>query len=60
MTRQQWDDRGPAPLLQSACAVISSLMLVGLIAYAFASAGVDLAGELPPGHEVFAHWQTVK
>ena len=60
MTRQRWDERGVAPLLQSACAVISGLLLVGVLAYAMAATEVDLAGGLPPGHEVWAAWQQVR
>ena len=58
--RHQSDDEGVAPLLQSACAVIGSLLLVGVLAYAMASAGLDLAGELPPGSELWANWQTFR
>jgi hypothetical protein len=58
--RHQSDDEGVAPLLQSACAVIGSLLLVGVLAYAMASAGLDFAGELPPGSELWANWQTFR
>lgn len=60
MTNQERNETGVAPLLQSACAVIGSLMLAGLVAYAMVAAGIDLAGGLPPGYEVFASWQTIK
>lgn len=56
----QSEDEGAAPVLQSACAVIGSLLLVGVLAYAMASAGLDLAGELPPGSDLWANWQTIR
>ncbi len=34
MRNSRFDARGPAPLLQSACAVVSALLLVGVLAYA--------------------------
>lgn len=43
---RQWDTRGPAPLLQSACALVSGLLLVGVLAYAIvAGPGTETAAE---------------
>jgi len=44
MGKLQFDARGPAPLLQSACAVVSGLLLVGVLAYAIVvGPGTELA-----------------
>lgn len=46
MGKSQFDVRGPAPLLQSACALISSLLLVGVLAYAIiVGPGTELAAD---------------
>lgn len=46
MRKLQFDARGPAPLLQSACAVVSGLLLVGVLAYAVVvGPGTELAAD---------------
>jgi hypothetical protein len=43
---QKFDVRGPAPLLQSACAVVSGLLLVGVLAYAIVvGPGTEIAAD---------------
>ncbi len=57
MQNDRFDPRGPAPLLQGACAVFGGLLLVGILAYAFAANEWNLAGEPPAESEFATIWQ---
>lgn len=45
------------PTVQSTCAVVSGLLLVWLLAYAFAVGEWNFAGEMPPEGEFATIWQ---
>ena len=57
MDHQHGNARGPLPEAQAACAVLGGLLLVGLLAYAFAAGEWDLAGQMPPEGEFATTWQ---
>ena len=50
-------NEGAAPTLQAACAAIGGLLLLGILAYVIAAVGLNLAGELPPGTELWSSCQ---
>jgi hypothetical protein len=57
MEDQQRNARGVLGDVQSACAVISGLLLVGLLAYAFAAGEWNFAGPMPAEGELATIWQ---
>ena len=55
MRNTRFDVRGPAPLFQSACAVVSALLLVGVLAYAVVvGPGTEIAADRGGDTEVAA------
>ncbi|HWV82435.1 MAG TPA: hypothetical protein VNZ50_13465 [Hyphomicrobiaceae bacterium] len=57
MDHQAGNARGLLPETQATCAVIGGLLLVGLLAYAFASGEWNFAGQMPPEGEFATTWQ---
>lgn len=51
---QSGSEVGVAPTLQTACAAIGGLLLLILLGYVIAAMGLNLAGELPPGTELWS------
>lgn len=57
MDDQHGNVRGSLPEAQATCAVIGGLLLVGLLAYAFAAGEWNIAGQIPPESEFATTWQ---
>lgn len=53
----EWEVRGAFPRLQAACALVSSLLLVGVMLYAiFVGPGEDLAAGAPDTEIALQPW----
>ncbi len=57
MDYQHGNARGVLPEAQATLAVLGGLLLVGLLAYAFAAGEWNVAGHMPPEGEVATTWQ---
>jgi hypothetical protein len=57
MDHQHGNARGSLPDAQATYAVISGLLLVGLLAFVFAAGEWNPAGQMPPEGEFATAWQ---